>query len=248
MQEQAATVRFASLARLNIDDIGELRRMAGPIRECAAGSILQTADDPVSDPVLLLDGWALSSLNVKAGGRQIVKVHMPGDMLGLTSLAFTRAVDTVTALTTLKVCTVPQEALGQMFESNARLAALLFLISLEERVMLVDRLAMVGRAETSQRIAALILQLRERMMRSQPGTGLTFRFPLTQLHIADMIGVTTVHVSRVIQELGAAGLIKWERGKVTILDLAALQQWSGVPMRELASEPSWLPHAATRVA
>ena len=241
MQGQAATVRFASLARLKREDMLTLRQMAGPISRYSSGSILQMADDLVDDPLLLLEGWAFSSVAVKGGGRQIVKVHMPGDLLGLTSMAFTHCVDTVTALTDVQVCTVPQAAIGQLFQNNARLAAILFLISLEERVMLVDRLVMMGRAETSQRIATLILQLRERLMRSEPETGLRFRFPLTQLHVADMIGVTTVHVSRVVQELGTASLIKWERGNVTILDLEGLQKWAAYNSRELTKEAEWLP-------
>ncbi|WP_394659291.1 Crp/Fnr family transcriptional regulator [uncultured Novosphingobium sp.] len=241
MQGQAATVRFASLARLKRDDIRALREMAGPTSRYPAGSFLQVAGSPVSDPMLLLDGWAISSLDVTEGGRQIVKVHMPGDLVGLTSLPFTTCVDTVIALNDVQVCTVSQAAIGKLFHNNARLAALLFLISLEERVMLADRLVMVGRTATSQRIAALILQLRDRMLRSDPSIGLSFRFPLTQLHVADMIGVTTVHVSRIVQELANEGLLKWERGKVTILDIKALQLWVGTTSRELVQEPTWLP-------
>ena len=241
MQRQTATVRFASLARLKREDILELQSMAGSISRRSAGSIIQNAGDIVSDPVLLLKGWALSSVVIAGGGRQIVKIHLPGDLLGLTSLAFTRCVDTVTALTEFQVCAVPQAAIGQLFQKNARLAALLFLISLEERVGLVDRLVMVGRAETSQRIAALILQLRERLILSEPATGLSFAIPLTQSHIADMVGATTVHVSRVVQDLSMEGLIKWERGRITILNLEAAQQFAGLPSRERVKDPAWLP-------
>lgn len=220
-----------------------LRQMAGPIELSPAGTVLQTANDLVNDPVLLLNGWALSSVVLDNGGRQIVKVHMPGDLLGLTSLAFTRCADTVTALTDLQVCTVPQAAIGHLFQSNARLAALLFLISLEERVTLTDRLVMLGRAETSQRIAALILHLRERLIRGNPAIGLSFPLPLTQGHIADIVGATTVHVSRVIQDLSANDLIKWSRGKITILDLEALEKFAGLPRRQLVKDPDWLPPA-----
>jgi CRP-like cAMP-binding protein len=241
MEGQSATVRFTSLARLKREDMIALRQMAGPISICPAGSNLQVADSQVEDPVLLLKGWASSSVMVQGGGRQIVKVQLPGDLLGLTSLAFAQSVDTVTALTEVHVCTIPQAALGQLFQNNPRLAALLFLISLEERVMLVDRLAMVGRAGTSQRVAALILQLRDRLIRSEPETGLSFPIPLTQLHIADMVGATTVHVSRVVQDLGSLGLMKWERGRITILNLDALQAFAGLPSRELVKAPAWLP-------
>jgi CRP-like cAMP-binding protein len=241
MQGQSATVRFASLARLKHQDLLELRKMAGPVSQYPAGSILQTADTTAVTPVLLLSGWASGSIALQRGGRQIVKIHMPGDLLGLTSLPYDRCVDTITALTEVMVCVVPPAAIGGLFEHNARLAALLFLISLEERVMLVDRLVMVGRAETSQRIAALILQLRERLMRSDPATGLSFTVPLTQVHIADMVGATTVHVSRTIQDLAAEGLMKWERGRITILNLPALEAFAGLPSRDLVKDPDWLP-------
>jgi CRP-like cAMP-binding protein len=221
--------------------MGALRQMAGPILDHPVGSVLQTAGDPAMDPVLLLSGWTSSSVTIEDGGRQIVKVNLPGDLLGLTSLPFAGSVDTVTALTDVQVCTIPRAEIGRLFTSNPRLAALLFLISLEERVALVDRLAMVGRAETSQRIAAVILQLRERMIRSEPATGLVLSIPLTQLHVADMVGATLVHVSRVIQELASKGLMKWKRGRIKILNLEALQAFAGLPSRELVREPAWLP-------
>ena len=241
MQEQAAVVRLASLARLKGEDIDTLREMAGSLGRARAGSVLQHADVAVGDLLLLLDGWTFSCVTLKGGGRQIVKIHLPGDLIGMASLPFKRTVDAVVALTDVEFCTVSPAALGRLFSDNPRLASLLFLISLEERVTLVDRLSLLGRAETSQRIAALILQLRDRMMRTDPDVAASLRVPLTQTHIADMVGATTVHVSRVIQEMATGGLLKWERGRITILDLERLQAFAAAPSRELAKDPAWLP-------
>lgn len=241
MVETWAVARFTAFAPLTDSELLRLKTLAGPERQLRRGEFLRHEGDAAPGLYLLRSGWTASSMIVAGGARQIIRVHMPGDMLGLPSLALARAADTLFALSPASVSVVSRRALGQIFEACPRLAALLFLISQEERVTLMDRLASMGRTTTLDRLAALILQLHARILRSDPDAGDTFRAPLTQNDLADLLGVTGIYINRTIQQLRRDGIVSWVGRSVTIHDAAALRALSGLPERDLSDDLSWLP-------
>jgi CRP/FNR family transcriptional regulator, anaerobic regulatory protein len=235
------TVRLEAFASLQDHERGMLEAVAGPAIRLARGKTLRPEGERDPQLYLLASGWAASTIRSPAGSRQLLKIHMPGDMMGLPSLAYHEAVDTIVALTPIVVHSFPSAAIGAMFASHPRIAALLFLISQEERTMLADRVAAMGRAGAVQRVAALILQLHARVMRHDPATGDSFHVPIRQAELADLAGITTVHVNRVLQELRARELVHWSRQTITILDQPGLRALAGLPERTMVSEPDWLP-------
>lgn len=241
MSSGSEVVRMAALASLNEDDLGKLSKIAGPQRTFARGEALHREGDSPPGLFLLLSGWTASSVTLENGGRQLLKVHMPGDMLGLPSLAFKAAVDTLVALSDAEVRVIAPAAIGKLFEHAPRLAAIMFLISQEERAMLMDRLTAMGRTDAATRVAAIILQLHARLLRNDPEAGDTFRIPLTQNDLADLAGVTLVHVNRVLQQMREDKLVDWRRQAITILDRDGLRRLAQLPQRELDREPAWLP-------
>ena len=175
------------------------------------------------------------------GRRQLIKAHLPGDLLGLPSMALRQAADSIVALTPAVIASIPRDAIGRLFVRNPRLAALLFLISQEERVALMDRIASIGSTDAINRLAALLLQVHGRVIRAHPETGSSFPFPLSQMDVADMTGVTTVHLNRTIQRLRAQGAVTWIRQQVTINDFDVLARLAELPARALDRQPDWLP-------
>lgn len=212
-------------------------------REIARGEHIAREGDAPSGIYLLIAGWTASSMGFANGRRQLIKVHLPGDLLGLPSLALSRAADTIVALTDGVIACIPPARIGRLFERSPRLAALLFLISQEERVVLMDRLASLGATGAINRLAALMLEIHARVRRSQPQTGATFDFPLLQSDVADIIGVTANHLNRTTQRLRADGVITWQRQHVTIHDAAALERLAELPRRKLDGQLDWLPDA-----
>ena len=221
--------------------MADLMALASGHREIERGDHIVHEGDVPSGIHLLVAGWTVSSIAFPGGQRQLIKAHLPGDLLGLPSIALARQADSIVALTAAVVALIPLDAVGRLFETRPRLAALLFLISQEERVMLMDRLASIGATKAVNRLAALLLQIHARVVRSQPETGDAFAFPLLQHDVADMIGVTAVHLNRTTQELRRQGVITWERQRVTIHDRATLARLAGLPRRDLVHAPRWVP-------
>lgn len=241
MEDRWAIARFAAFANLAAGEVSNLKMMAGATRKLKQGEVLRAEGDESPAMYFLHSGWTASSVTVAHGARLMIKVHMPGDLLGLPGLALAAACDTIHALSPAVVSIVEPRAIGEMFVKTPRLAALLFLISQEERVRLMDRLASVGRTDAMSRVAGLILQLHARILCSSPDDGDTFHAPLTQTDIADLTGLSKVHVNRTLQQLRKDAIVRWSSRSVTVLDHARLGELAQLMPRQLARDMSWIP-------
>lgn len=192
----------------------------------------------------LIEGWATASVTLPDGGRQILKIHLPGDSLGTPSMSVSHAAETLTALTDTWVGAVPFERFGRLFTTHPRIAAFFLLSVQRERVSLMDQLASMGRTSSEARLAALLLDLADRLALIGAVENDSFRLMLTQEQIGDVLGLTSVHINRTVRELEQRGLIARKRQVVTILDRARLARLAARPGRRLRTDLAWLPPAA----
>lgn len=236
-----ATARLNAFGALEASELADLRAAAGPERVLGAEDTLWREGDRLPGLSLLVEGWAASTMSFGDGRRQMLKIHLAGDVLGMPSLAMTAAAETLVALSPVRVRSLPLYSLGHLFESHPRLAAMLFLVSQEERVHLMDRLASVGRTGATQRLAAVIVHLRDRVERSFPDTGDSFRLPITLEDLADLVGLDTGRTRQALDALREENLAGWSGDRMTILDLDALRRLSDLPARQVVDDPAWLP-------
>ena len=241
MQGIDSLTRFDAYATLLPREIEALMPLVQEQCSFKKGALLQQQGDRSVTLYLLLQGWTASTMAVASGERQMLKVHMCGDLIGLPSLPISEAADSVIALTDVAACVVSLHAIGQLFEDSPRLAALLFLISQEERLLLMDRLTTVGRVEADGRLACFLLQTADRLRRLDPNVTDVLNIPLTQKDYSDLVGINEAHLSRVIRRWREEGLIKWQRNQITILNEGRLRDLAAIPRRRLVKEQSWLP-------
>jgi CRP-like cAMP-binding protein len=85
--------------------------------------------------------------------------------------------------------------------------------------MAYDHLTSVGRRSAQERVARLLLELYMRSRWQWPANRIEeLRLPLTQEHIGDAVGLTYVHVSRVLRELRHEGIVEFRYRRLRILD------------------------------
>jgi CRP-like cAMP-binding protein len=53
---------------------------------------------------------------------------------------------------------------------------------------------------------------------------MSFELPLTQAELGDVLGLSTVHVNRIVKQLRAEDLVTWREETVTIKDWPRLQE------------------------
>ena len=161
---------------------------------------------------IIRSGWVQSGILLGNGGRQIMRISLPGDVLGLAALAFDQAPETVKALTDVTLCPFDRDRVIDLINSYPRLTGLLLAVMVAERTALADRLASVGRTPARARIAWLLCDIFARIRVTDPGQD-TVHVPLTQEEIGDATGLTSVHVNRMMRGLADDGIIE-RRGNV----------------------------------
>ncbi len=185
--------------------------------------MIREGDRP-KESILLLEGFAARYKLLRNGKRQITSVHIMGDFVDLHSFYLKQIDHAVGALTPCKIALVPHETIHQITENHPHLTRLLNLSIAIDGAVHRQWLAMTGRASAHVRFAHLLCELFLRLQGVQQTDGKTFRLPLTQEELGDVLGLSTVHVNRTLQELRGEGLLTWHRGQVEILDWERLQQ------------------------
>lgn len=171
---------------------------------------------------LLADGYALRYKVLTDGKRQVLDVALPGDMLGYPSCFFERALYSVVALTDTVVCPLALSELTDLFDAHPRLALALFRSSAGETAMYGERLAAVARRGALERVAHFILEMAFRLHAAGIGDGISFDMPLTQEQIADVLGLSSHHVNRMLRQLREEGLIEAADSQLKLIDRAGL--------------------------
>jgi CRP-like cAMP-binding protein len=187
-----------------------------------AGEILGTTTSLNGGIVHLRTGWACYFLDLANTRRAIVDVYIPGDVIGLDALLRTGPLKNVLVLTSATAEMIPVED-GLMELMGNRSTALFVAWLLSERQRRANRLlAAISGLDARGRIATMILDFHARLQRRRLITGSIYNLPLTQGQIGQYLGLTVVHVNRVLQSLRAERTLDLEKHCVTILDLHRL--------------------------
>lgn len=233
--------RLTAFGDLSPSEQAALQGLAEPYLPYGRNEVIRSEGQ--SPPCLyhLLEGWAISSIALEDGARQYLKIHLAGDIMGAPSLPYVQAVETLTTLTHARVARISLTAMGKLFDDFPRLAAFLFLATQEERVILMDRLATVGRSDALRRIAGLFVHLHDRQVLLGHDPTTPIEMPLTQDQIADLLGLTPIHVNRTLRRMDMEGYVVRRRGQVELRRFDDLRAMVGLPTRVIRRDLPWLP-------
>jgi CRP-like cAMP-binding protein len=197
-----------------------------------------------SNLYILKSGWLYRYVDLPDDRRQVLRVHYPGDIVGLTDVAMEETLgDTLTA-TDVVLCPFPKKSLDTIFIESPRLTALIFSLGMLEEAILLDRITMIGRSSAINRVANYMLEIHSRQRtHTNNATFNIFDMPLTQEVIADALGLTNVTVSNAFTQLEQEGKIIRDRKKMTILEPDKLKKELDFKDRYFRIDTSWFPNA-----
>ncbi|WP_040672115.1 Crp/Fnr family transcriptional regulator [Rhodobacter ferrooxidans] len=214
--------KIASFVRLGADELQAVSELYQRRRKFAPGLELVHQGEIDQSAFIMADGWAFSYKILADGERQIVNFQIPGDFLGVRSMLFRNSDHNVEPITPIEASEVSKNELFQTFAKTPRLAtAVLWAVSRDE-AMVVEHLVGVGQRPAAERTAHLLLELNARLRLVGLGDKTGFACPLTQYHLADAVGLSAVHVNRVLREIREAGLMTFQNGRVTFDDYEGL--------------------------
>jgi CRP-like cAMP-binding protein len=185
--------------------------------------IVRVGDRP-SRACLILSGFACTYKMTVGGKRQIVSFNLPGDIPDLQSLHLTTLDTSVGTISTCRVGFVTHEALRDICTRYPRIAAALWRETLIEASIFREWVMNVGQREAYNRMAHVLCELLVRLRAVGLVQDHACDLPITQGEFADALGVTNVHVNRVLQQMRADGLIETKGTQVKVPDWDRLKQ------------------------
>lgn len=181
-----------------------------------AGAEIQSELAP-SQPRFLLSGWAARFKLLRDGRRQILSIILPGDGMGVCERQTPLSLSAIVTLSAVRTADAsPLVAALQAHSHPALQDAVRVANALDER-FLIDQVVRNGRQTAFERICHLFMELQWRLKLSGAIDGLTMPWPLTQEMIADSLGLSIVHVNRMLQQMRRDKLIEAGHGMLTIL-------------------------------
>jgi CRP-like cAMP-binding protein len=181
------------------------------------GFVVREGDRPTHS-CLLRSGFLYRHKIVANGARQIVAVHMSGDMVDLQNSLLRFADHSVQALTRSEVAYIPREAIQELAYSRPAVGMALWHDTLVDGSIFREWIANIGRRDARARIAHLLCEFALRLESAGIGEHGCYELPMTQEQLADTTGLTPVHVNRTLRTLDEDGLIVRDRRSVTVTD------------------------------
>ena len=181
-------------------------------------------------------GWLARTRTMPDGRRQILVIFLPGEFCAIKTVFMARQPDAIEALT-------PSSARRIHYQEVCALAAKDFAVALHlARQLAADERQLhnwnvrLGRANAEERVAALLLELRSRLLGLGVDAQERYALPLTQQQIADHVGLTTVHVNRVLRRFRTRNMATVRRGEVVFLENVGALEELARPVQDLVGE------------
>lgn len=175
---------------------------------------------------VLASGWAFSYKILQDGQRQIVDFQIPGDFLALRSVLLHISDHSIEPVTDIEVTEILAADLLDAFSRTPRLATAVLWAASRDEAMVVEHLVNVARRDSVKRMAHFLLELGARLSLVGLGSKAGYACPLTQYLLADALGLSAVHVNRVLRKLREAGMATFRDGCVTFDNYERLTEFA----------------------
>jgi CRP-like cAMP-binding protein len=231
--------KISAYVPLSPAEISFLRDLHGSRRQFDRHRDIIAQGRPYRHVFILCSGFVWRYKILPDGKRQLLSFGLPGDLIGFPAVFFENAVNATGSLSDVVVATVPFATLYDLFGRFPRVAVALYWMAARETAICGERIVDIGRRSAYERLAHLILELLTRLRTVGLAEELSYTLPLTQELIADVLGLSGPHVSRMLRSMREEGLVIIEDHRLTVLDLESLTQLAGFDGDYLTR--SWIP-------
>lgn len=208
--------------RMDAADLAALEGLFGEIRTVGPREIVLPMGVPTTHSTYLIDGYMCRYMDDRAGRRQLVSLHLPGDFVDLHAFPLPYLDHDLATISTCRVANVSHDRLLAVQQSRPRLARVLWLSTLLDAAMHREWIFRLGRLDAVGRVAHLLCEIQFRLALIGRSSDGSFALPLLQNDLAETCGMTPVHVNRVLRRLRVEGVASFTGGQVTVHDRARL--------------------------
>lgn len=233
--------RFAALHALSPPEHAAVCAACGPAVNFAPDTDMVVEGERISRGYVVEEGWACRYRLLRDGRRQILGFIVPGDCIGWFAAGVGDGVadHSVATLTRCRAHPFAPADLAAVRRKFPAVRAAFDRTIRRDLAMLRERVVDLGRRTARERLANLLLELRHRLGRVGLSDGRAFELPVTQETVADALGLSVVHVNRILRRLSAEAVIRYRPGSIALLDpgaLAAMAEFRGDGPRRIAND------------
>ncbi len=216
--------RLRNLTTLASHEIELVLSLGEQPKPHAAGTSICPHEDGSPHPRLIVGGWACRPRILPDGRRQMLGLLLPGDMMGDRGERRPLALNPVVALTPVRTIGIGRlvQAVRHQPDDHPGLVRALAAIDRGEEMGLLDHIVRLGCQNALQRVSHLLLELHQRLSAIGFVHAGTFPMPLTQDTLAELLGLSLVHINRIVSQLRREKLVTMRSGIVMIADFPRL--------------------------
>lgn len=234
----ALMTRLRTTSALDEQDVGSIRSLPAVIRHYAPGQAIVRDGDRPAVCCLISQGFCVRSKTTSNGRRQILSIHIPGEIPDLQSLHLHVLDHDLTTLTECTLGFISHVSLREITRQRPNVAEVFWRDTLIDAAMFRDWIVNVGQRAAPSRLAHIVVELRERLRVIGMVQGARFEMPLTQEQLGEAMGITSVHVSRIVKQLREDNVLELHRGSVTVIDEQKLLELADFDGLYLHQRPS----------
>jgi CRP-like cAMP-binding protein len=223
LSHERLITKLQSITELSEADMAAIRTLPIHVRMLPANTEIVAEGDRPTECCLLLEGLVCRSRTTFEGRRQILSFHTAGDIPDLQSLHLHVMDHTVATLPSCALGFIPHSNMRALTRANPNVAAAMWRDTLIDAAIFREWMLGLGRRSAEQRMAHLLCEMAQRMQAVGLGVDGSYQLPVTQIDLADALGLSNVHVNRVLQKLRGENLLRLERTTVSVLDWEGLR-------------------------
>ncbi|PYE80846.1 Crp/Fnr family transcriptional regulator [Pseudoroseicyclus aestuarii] len=213
-------------ANLEAEDIGRLERIFDRFKSVGAGCDLIAEGQPPSHVHVIMSGTACRYKVLPDGRRAIVSLLLPGDFCDLHVAILGHMDHSIGTLTDCEIALIERDVLADMLIHYPLINRACWWATLVDEAVLREWLVNIGRRSSEQQLAHLFCELHARLETVGLTEGQSFFMPFTQTTLADLLGISAVHVQRVMSSLRDKGLLSLQDRRINLIDFRGLAELS----------------------
>ncbi|HST94183.1 MAG TPA: Crp/Fnr family transcriptional regulator [Microvirga sp.] len=215
--------KLESIAPVAPEEKAAILRLPLRLKAIAADQDIVREGDTPSECCLLVEGFACRYNMTAEGKRQILSFHISGDIPDLQSLHLSVMDHSLGTLIPCKLAFIQHDDLRTLMHDHPRLGDLFWRDTLIDAAVFRQWVVNVGRRQAPARMAHVLCELLVRLRAVELVEDHIFDLPVTQAELGDALGISNVHVNRVLQDLRGAGLISLRGKTLKVLDWEGLK-------------------------
>lgn len=225
--------KLAEHAQISSEASAAILQLPYVVKNLQPGSYFVREGAPTDEIGILISGIAVCQKISGEGDRQIVSIQIPGDILGLQGLYLDTPDHNVQTLTQCQFVSVQKKLLKAVADEHPAVSQAIILMMLTEASMLRELLLNIGRRDARARVAHFLCQYAVRIFGPDILVNRIFELPMTQEQLGDTLGLTAVHINRMLKTLSKDGLIAQDGKTIRLIDWDLLRDVADFNTRHL---------------